>query len=784
MNNNPTKKDSRKFSNTIVNILIFISVIALSAFSFIDSKQTGNDVVIKNKIQQFNMAIDIYLKTEGKFPLAKKDSGYSCIAPEGEKCYFEDIELEAESLVGTDFEVFLSKRGLFNDNSVVSASDVVKDYIDYEIESLPVIEVGGEKYGGGIIYWCIEKEGEDCVAARIYDTTKNAIETGNVVAQANYTQDNYGDPVDCNGTVNGDAVEDDCGVCGGDGSTCICDQYNLCESNSDCPPDYRSDGSQLYTCQSVRDIDLGGGETCTAKQCYCSTCSGGGGGSCPQGYDVCGLCGGTETDPNNCGGCTVGYDQCGVCGGNNSTCSDCAGVPYGDTKVDQCGVCGGDNSTCLDCNGVPNGGAVLDACNVCNGDGSTCADCNGVPNGGAVLDACNVCGGDGTGCDDCNGIPNGGAVLDACNVCNGDGSTCADCNGVPNGGAVLDACNVCGGDGSTCNNADANPECTNPGNDPYINITWGDTDGEAGYNILRDGSHIATALPVNSSSYDDNDVSGGVSYTYQIEYYDGSGTTYSDFYDELGPVTARNNCGGTNTDNCGSAHDVKSIDRPNSNLCSPSEGGVSVTANSSSGNWEWECNSGSSECSADIDAVCGSSNGDIITDEPSSGLCATGSMHFGSVREGNDEWSWDCISSDANNDGVQTGVQCSASCANGQVIDGGVCTNTLIIDNPELDPRVVKTDSDTCTIGFDLQVPVAGLVTCDIINNNGDVIESNKVNSVLAAGTYGPYSHSNGVVPRRSYIVSCKYDEGSLGDITLVKSDPVACILNPTFSEF
>ena len=52
---------------------------------------------------------------------------------------------------------------------------------------------------------------------------------------------------------------------------------------------------------------------------------------------------------------------------------DCEDVFNGDAVEDECGVCGGDNSSCVDCAGVPNGSAELDDCGVCDGDGSSCA---------------------------------------------------------------------------------------------------------------------------------------------------------------------------------------------------------------------------------------------------------------------------------------------------------------------------------------------------------------------------------------------------------------------------
>ncbi|NDC37032.1 MAG: hypothetical protein EBZ48_03150 [Proteobacteria bacterium] len=102
-------------------------------------------------------------------------------------------------------------------------------------------------------------------------------------------------PVDCVGAPFGNAVIDQCGVCGGDNSTC-----------KDCA-----------------GVPNGGAVV-----------------------DACGVCGGTATDPESCDPCDGVIDQCGVCNGANQ-CLDCAGVPNGDTELDCCGVCGGDGKSCL-----------------------------------------------------------------------------------------------------------------------------------------------------------------------------------------------------------------------------------------------------------------------------------------------------------------------------------------------------------------------------------------------------------------------------------------------------
>lgn len=146
--------------------------------------------------------------------------------------------------------------------------------------------------------------------------------------------------------------------------------------------------------------------------------------------DVCGECNGSVEDVSLCPDCfgvpggSAVRDLCGVCGGNNSTCIDCAGELGGSACYDACDVCNGDNSACTDCRGLLFGTSVRDVCGVCDGDGTTCDDCNGEAGGGAEYDRCGVCGGNGLSCLDCQGVVNGTSRYDECDVCNGDGSDC------------------------------------------------------------------------------------------------------------------------------------------------------------------------------------------------------------------------------------------------------------------------------------------------------------------------------------------------------------------------
>ncbi|MCB0336490.1 MAG: hypothetical protein KDD62_09290, partial [Bdellovibrionales bacterium] len=221
--------------------------------------------------------------------------------------------------------------------------------------------------------------------------------------------DQFGSFVLQSGIRNSEILADGCGVCGGDGSSCV-----------DC-----------------LGVPNGGAQV-----------------------DACGVCNGNNAC-KDCEGTTNGsktVDACGICGGDGSSCLDCEGVPFGTTNIDSCGVCGG-NNTCVDCKGTTHGTAKLDSCGVCGGSnacldcGGEACDCFGEIGGTAKVDSCGVCGGTDK-CLDCAGTPFGTALLDACGECNG-ANTCLDCAGEPFGEAFVDRCGVCNGDGESCVNCTA-----------------------------------------------------------------------------------------------------------------------------------------------------------------------------------------------------------------------------------------------------------------------------------------------------------------------------------------
>jgi len=245
--------------------------------------------------------------------------------------------------------------------------------------------------------------------------------------------------VDCNGMCGGSQLTDDCGVCGGNNSSCV-----------DCAGDVNGNG-QLDDC-GICDFD-------SKNDCQLD-CAGQWGGISQ--LDVCGVCGGDNSSCSDCTGILNGtavIDECGICSGGstgieiNLSCNDCLGVLNGDAVEDDCGICDNNytNNCTQDCNGDWGGSAAIDECGVCSGGttniaiNASCIDCSGTPNGDALEDNCEICDNDSANdcVQDCTGEWGGSTALDECNICGGDNSTCIDCTGEINGLSFIDSCGNC-----------------------------------------------------------------------------------------------------------------------------------------------------------------------------------------------------------------------------------------------------------------------------------------------------------------------------------------------------
>ena len=222
-------------------------------------------------------------------------------------------------------------------------------------------------------------------------------------------------------------VNDECGVCGGDGSSCACEgdivaisvgggywdseiTWNISDADGNVVAEGAAGESEACldpaACYTLNMFDSYGDGWNSAFLFI-------------NNYDFFGLdfTDGTNASEQFGGGCDGECDDedgDGIC----DDVDDCVG------EADECGVCNGP-------------GAIYD-CGCTEPAPDTC-DCEG-----NVVDECGVCGG--------LGIPDG--------ECDCAGNV-LDCEGICGGSYLLDECDVCGGDGSSCGG------CMNPDADNY-----------------------------------------------------------------------------------------------------------------------------------------------------------------------------------------------------------------------------------------------------------------------------------------------------------------------------
>ena len=217
----------------------------------------------------------------------------------------------------------------------------------------------------------------------------------------------YGE-CDCLGNNGGSAYNDNCGVCDTNASNdCVqdCagawggiayDQGCGCEVYNQLP----TDGCD-NTCGSTLELDECGicGGPGSTSDCGCSDIQTGFCDCEGNELDECGICNGNNSTCIDCNNVPNGdsqEDMCGHCDNNtsNDCMQDCAGNWGGDAVIDSCGICDNDsNNDCIkDCAGIWGGTAVEDECGVCGGDGpEQNYNCEG--NCVVEVDCAGICGG-------------------------------------------------------------------------------------------------------------------------------------------------------------------------------------------------------------------------------------------------------------------------------------------------------------------------------------------------------------------------------------------------------
>jgi len=293
---------------------------------------------------------------------------------------------------------------------------------------------------------------------------------------------------DCAGECNGQSDYDECGICGGDDSSCL-----------DC------EGTPNGTFEPDCNGECGG----TAIVDDCGVCAGGTTPNNPNYLKDCnGDCFGNALidDCNTCTGGNTSFtpnflkDQCGICNGDgyrqdclNGNCNqmDCLGVCNKDQGYsveneceNQCENCGWQPiSGCNNCEELGECilyGAVLDTCQICSDGASnhiadSDKDCMGICSGNAI--------------EDCFGQCDGDAVFDQCGICNGQGSIYeCGCSDIEEGqcdcnGNIDNECGICGAEPlSEFEDCDGN--CTATG--PNLDENGNDCANECGGNAEED----------------------------------------------------------------------------------------------------------------------------------------------------------------------------------------------------------------------------------------------------------------------------------------------------------
>ena len=149
---------------------------------------------------------------------------------------------------------------------------------------------------------------------------------------------------DCNGDCDGNAIIDDCGICGGANVDLDCE--GVCFGSAFI--DYCGVCSEGTTGHGAGSDDNGCGCFAPEAQTYYQDIDGDGLGY-GDGLEFCGdefpdswVSNNDDAEPN-CG--TNDTDSCGICAGNNEDL-DCNGTCFGSAIVDECGICGGIGDSC------------------------------------------------------------------------------------------------------------------------------------------------------------------------------------------------------------------------------------------------------------------------------------------------------------------------------------------------------------------------------------------------------------------------------------------------------
>ncbi|NCS99101.1 hypothetical protein GW764_02835 [Candidatus Parcubacteria bacterium] len=468
--------------------------------------------------------------------------------------------------------------------------------------------------------------------------------------------------------------------------------------------------------------------------------------------------------------CLQGYDQCGVCGGDNSTCTDCAGVVNGNSVIDVCGDCTTTPETDPDqCEPQFTLTVTAGSC-VTNDEDTmylTWTDMGGNPEG-YVIER------DGTQIDTVNATTTYVDILSESDPNYSPNKTYSyvvypyyeSGNGLA-GYDTATTPSACDGSGISITNLDQQGLC---GSEKIV-VSWTDMTGEDGYYLYRDENLIKT-LSESSTTTDDNFDDGfdtfspNTEYTYQVAVYYDDGTTVTTATSTPVSIISEDVCT-TENNICGSLNNTTQLTKPSgSNLCSLGTES-SVTADSTSRDWEWTCTDGEtvSQCSANVQVGCGDAAGFPTDTAPTTDLCITGNSTSTDVGTSGTQWIWECRNDSAFSDNVEITTQCGAENTDG-----------VFIKDFNLNPRIVPAPEEVCTINYTIETSSATSTNCLLQDTSGATTSLPFTSGV-------EQSYSTDVNPGKSYRISCVYDDGVDPPIEK-ETGYLSCNLNPSFSEF
>jgi prepilin-type N-terminal cleavage/methylation domain-containing protein len=193
------KKDTNTKNNlgfTLIELLVVVAIISLLSAITLGTVQTARiraeDARIVQQVTAFQNAVALFVTSEGRYPIPNPSdpTDFSCIKKPGSDCVWNNTNFQAPDYSGVSGSDFAFWNSLEKDNLLgnVLYAGTISDYINYEQISMPVVEVGGRSYGGGIMYECNDAA---CSSADVFYATNNPVRKGSKYAGYNnlYTQD-------------------------------------------------------------------------------------------------------------------------------------------------------------------------------------------------------------------------------------------------------------------------------------------------------------------------------------------------------------------------------------------------------------------------------------------------------------------------------------------------------------------------------------------------------------------------------------------------------------------